>query len=443
MSGNPIAFMSYVRLDDQHEGGRLTQFRERLSGEVRIQTGEAFEIFQDRNDIAWGQQWKKRIDEALDDVTFLIPVITPAFFKSPACRGELERFLQREERLDRTDLILPVYYIECATLSNEEKREQDSLAKAVAARQYADWRELRFESFSSPAVGKRLAAIAGQIVAALERSQPASSRPAATRRIVVAEGSAPTDVEAGRKQEGAAVADSEGVRGPAPKTEVPTLVVDAFHRGDHSTLTQALKAAQPGTRILVRPGLYQEGIVIDKPVEIIGDGERADIVLEASGKDVVLFKSSMGRIANVTLRQTGGGNWYGIDIAQGRFEVEDCDISSQSLACVAIHGGADPRLRRNRIHDGKSGGVFVYESGQGTLEDNEIFGNAFAGVKIQEDGNPTLRRNRISKNGYEGIRVGEGGGGVFEENDLRGNTGGAWNLAEGSESRLKRIGNVE
>jgi len=59
--------------------------------------------------------------------------------------------------------------------------------------------------------------------------------------------------------------------GPASKVEPPTLVVDALHRGDHSTLTAALSAAGPGHRILIRPGLYQEGVVIDKPVEIIGE----------------------------------------------------------------------------------------------------------------------------------------------------------------------------
>src|SRR3954462_2804255 len=180
--------MSYVRLDDQHENGRLTQFRERLSGEVRIQAGESFEIFQDRNDIAWGQQWKERIDSTLDAVTFLIPVVTPAFFKSPACREELERFLKREETLGHKDLILPVYYIECVTLSNEAKRGQDPLATAIGARQYADWRELRFEPFTSPEVGKRLSGMAGQLVDALERGQPAPSRPSP---ITVAASTAP------------------------------------------------------------------------------------------------------------------------------------------------------------------------------------------------------------------------------------------------------------
>ena len=35
----PIAFLSYVRSDDDHDGGRITAFRKRLEGEVRMQTG--------------------------------------------------------------------------------------------------------------------------------------------------------------------------------------------------------------------------------------------------------------------------------------------------------------------------------------------------------------------------------------------------------------------
>lgn len=65
MSRTPLAFLSYVNLDDHHEQGRLTQFRERLSGEVRMQTGEPFEIFQDKKDIALGQPWQERLDSSL------------------------------------------------------------------------------------------------------------------------------------------------------------------------------------------------------------------------------------------------------------------------------------------------------------------------------------------------------------------------------------------
>ncbi|MGB8217875.1 MAG: right-handed parallel beta-helix repeat-containing protein [Candidatus Methanoperedens sp.] len=246
-------------------------------------------------------------------------------------------------------------------------------------------------------------------------------------------------------QEIASGGKESGIAGrPSAKTQPPMFVVDPMHRGDYLTITEAIKAARPGTRILVKPGLYEEGLVIDKPLEIIGEGAPGEVVVQALGKDTLLFKTTMGRVVNLNIQQLGGGDWYGIDIVQGRLELEDCDITSQSLTCVAIHGGADPRLRRNRIHDSKAGGgVSVYENGQGTLEDNDIFGNAYSGVLIKMGGNPTLRRNRINKNGYQAVWVYDGGGGTIEDNDLRDNAKGAWNISVDSEPKLKRARNIE
>ena len=96
----PAAFMSYVRFDDAHEDGQLSAFRERLAGEIRIQTGREFPIFQDRNDIAWGQNWRQRIEETLDEVTLLLVIVTPGLFQSPACRDEVARFRERERSSD-------------------------------------------------------------------------------------------------------------------------------------------------------------------------------------------------------------------------------------------------------------------------------------------------------------------------------------------------------
>ncbi len=67
-----------------------------VSEEVSVQTGEDFEVFQDRDAILWGQNWKERIEDSLNEVTFLIAIITPSFFRSPHCRNELKRFIDRE-----------------------------------------------------------------------------------------------------------------------------------------------------------------------------------------------------------------------------------------------------------------------------------------------------------------------------------------------------------
>jgi F-box protein 11 len=430
----PVAFMSYAHSDDKR--GRLTEFHERLGDEVHMQIGEEFLIFQDRENILWGQNWKKRIEESLDEVTFLIPIITPSFFNSSACRDELQRFLEREKELKRDDLVLPIYYVDCPLLNDEEKRAGDELAQAIFAHQYADWRELRHEPFTSPQVGKTLARLAVQIRDALDRVQASEKRKVPEQDADIARHlsggvSVPLSPDIASVIEG---------RGPTAKTEPPTRVVDQMHRGDHLTITEAIEAANPGDRILVRPGLYIGGLVIDKPgLEITGDGNLVDVVVQAAGMDALLFKTTRGRVTNLTLRQMGGGDWLGVDIAQGQLELEECNITSHGLACVAIHGGADPRLRRNRIYDSKGEcGVYVYENGQGVLEDNEIFGN-IVGVMITTGGNPTLRRNRIyDSKGESGVYVYENGQGVLEDNEIFGNAYAGVEISDGGNPLLRR-----
>lgn len=404
-SREPAAFFSYVHDDDDHDNGQISDLRAILEGEVRMQTGRGYVIFQDRHHLEWGDAWRDRVDGAIDAVAVLVPVITPAFFASAECRRETERFLERERSLERSDLILPIYYVTAPPMDDDDLRASDVLAEAMAARQYVDWRELRFEPLTARQVRTRLAAIAGQIakvVASAQVPAPSSSR---------------TTREAGSR--GAPASETRGGGGsnasPVSKVESPTHVVDGFGREDFETIGAAIAAAAPGDRILVRPGLYEEGLVVDKPLEIIGQGDVADIVVRATGCDALLFQANIGRVSNLTLRQAGGdGIWYAVDAAQGRLELEDCDISGAGEVCVGVHDGADPRVGRNRIHHG---GLLVYAQGLGTFEDNEVFGSITSGVEVREGGDPTMRRNRIH-DGQVGVLVDKQGLGTFEDNEI-------------------------
>ena len=420
MTSDPAAFMSYVRFNDQHDDGQLSQFRARLSAEVRVQTGEEFPIFQDRNDIAWGEAWQQRIDKTLDAVTLLVVIITPGFFRSPACRAEVERFLAREAEIGRDDLVLPVYYVSTPELDEPARRDADPLAKVLAARQFADWRELRFEPFTSPVVRKALAQLAARMRESSWHPPSHAGHGSRTPEQTVVSGMSSAEWVT----TATVTAETEPpikVEVPA-KTEPPTHVVDPFERGDFVTVGAAVEAAQPGDRILVRPGLYKEGLVISKPLELLGDGPVADIVIRAEDADALLFKANIGRVANLTLRQNGGeGSWHCVDIAQGHLELEGCDITSQSLAGIGIRNGADPTLHRNIIHDCVQSGVYVYDNGLGTLEDNDITGNALAGVAIASGGSPMLRRNRIHDGKQGGVMVSDDGLGTLEDNDITAN----------------------
>ncbi len=399
----PAAFLSYVHDDDANLNGRITYFAERLSRVTHLLTGAPFPIWQDRGQINWGEAWRERIESGLESVTFFLPVITPAYFNSKYCRQEFEKFAAFETARGRKDLILPLYLIEVDDLADPDFRKKDTIARVLLERQYADWREFLFEP--ADRLDKQFQALAQQIKKAMGRAQaPATPAPRPESKPEPAREAAQTIRE-----------------GPTPKTEPKTFVVDQMHRGDFTSLREAVSKASPGARILVRPGLYQEGIVMDKPLEIIGDGPVDSIVMEASGSDVILFKTTMGRVANLTLRQRGGGKWYGVDIAQGRLDLEDCDIQSDSLSCVAIHNGAAPQILRNRIHDGSQAGIDVFENGRGLIEQNDIFGNAFAGINIKTGADPIVRNNRVHDGRQSGIFIYENGHGTIEQNDIFGN----------------------
>lgn len=426
MASQPAAFMSYARFDDQHEDGQLSQFRERLAAEIRVQTGREFPIFQDRADVAWGENWQQRIDDTLDEVTLLLAILTPSFFHSPACRSEVLRFLERERKLGRQDLILPVYYVSTPELDDPVRFGTDELAQTMAARQYADWRELRFEPLTSPVTRRAIAQLADRMRNPFWRPRMA---------VPVAKGLAKAPRATMPRTDGAGQVD---LARQMAKTEPPTHVVDQYLRGDFATIAMAIRAARPGDRILVRPGLYRESLVINKPLEIIGDGPVADIEIQVRDADAVQFAASIGRVANLTIRQAGGeGDWYAVVILQGRLELEGCDISSRGVACVGIFYGADPRLRHNAIHDGAGFGVVVSGQSLGTLEDNDIFVHEERGVIIVNSSDPTLRRNAIRGNKRCGVAFETKGRGVLEDNDISGNGYSGVEIMGGSNPMLR------
>ena len=107
---NYKAFWSYVHFDDEAEQGRISKLAHLISQRVQLITGEPFPIFLDHDGIEWGAKWQMTIDDALRTTRFFIPVLTPSYFKSAACRDELVKFTKAAQALHLKELIFPIYY---------------------------------------------------------------------------------------------------------------------------------------------------------------------------------------------------------------------------------------------------------------------------------------------------------------------------------------------
>ncbi len=133
-------FWSYTHEDDMLDGGNILRLSRLIMEEYSLLSGEPLNLFVDRNDITWGEEWRMRIDSSIAETVFFIPVITPRYFTRPECRRELLEFSAKARMLGTEELLLPILYIETRELSADSA---DEAAALVARTQYVDWRKNR------------------------------------------------------------------------------------------------------------------------------------------------------------------------------------------------------------------------------------------------------------------------------------------------------------
>jgi CheY-like chemotaxis protein len=168
--------LSYTRKDDEFFGGYITAFRKMLENAVQVVTGEtSFQVFQDIDGIVIGENWEKKLDEAIHGSSFFVPMLSPLFFNSQHCREEVEKFLDHERALKRSDLILPIYFLTTAKLEKEEERTKDPLATEFAKRQLFDWRQQANVPLQDPAGREAILALARAVANSLERLENANA----------------------------------------------------------------------------------------------------------------------------------------------------------------------------------------------------------------------------------------------------------------------------
>ncbi|MCP5073619.1 MAG: TIR domain-containing protein [Rhodobacteraceae bacterium] len=467
----PIGFWSYARDDDGHMGGRLSELRQRLSGEIAMLLGHPVGIFQDINDLRTGDKWEQELRKAIAEAAFMIPVLTPSYFNSKWCREETLAFLRLAGESGKEPKIFPIVVIEDFNPDPDcEVRE------ALSQFQNMDFSQWRFDS--DPTSRAKLENKFGKdIVKQLARVVKPKPKPKL-------KSPSPKTLKASKAV--------EAEQPEPPKEDFPTLIVDAMGRGDYTTISEAIEEAPAGAQIRVRPGAYRESLHVSKPLELRGDGPRDRVIVTTDKGNALLCDAPMAKISGLTLRREPGGKEYAVWITGGGAEIEDCVVESESLAVVGIvNRGTAPLLRRCVAIGGSKGGFFIYAGAKPILEDCEAIGselsgfeikdagtapvlnrciaregkscgfyfqnyaggkmehctsigNTTSGIVIKEAAQPIVKNCVITGNGYKAVWILDAeSGGTFVENDLRNNADGAWDIADGAKENFVRRGNKE
>ena len=383
------AFLSYKRHDVKKE--TVAELRSRIEQKVGNQLGRSATIFQDAMHIRPGQVWQDEIDHALEECPCLIAFITPAYMESDGCVDEFLKFVDLHSNEQHAALVIPIYYIEVPAIEHKLGRQKE-------------WQNTYDEKRSRVVdiiVDERQMANLSQLDAPPEDKLNTSEANGQLGQVAV-----------------------EIARQVRRQNQVVTPLVVAKDGSGLGSIGEAVRQADPGTRILVKgPAEYRESVYIDKkPLQIISE---PGVTLIGVDGPAVLCRESMVQIEGMRVTAEGGN---GITVSGGCCVLERLEVFGTNYSGVLIRDGAKATVMECSLHHAEDcglhaqygsrctvlnstirenhvGGLFFSQDAEGLVEGNLIERNRYNGIYVAAGAHPSIRRNRIRNHDKAGILV--------------------------------------
>ncbi len=158
--------------------------------------------------------------------------------------------------------------------------------------------------------------------------------------------------------------------------EAATIVVDKQGGGDYTRIQSAIDNASANDTILVKPGTYNESIIIDRSISLVGSGSKNTVIDGGWNVDVVVVNSDNVVVSDIWV--TNG----------------DTGILINNVSNVTVR---DVKTSSTEI------GIFVYKGGHNTLFNNTCLSWRYSGIMLAGAGNNILHNNTLNHNGIYGI----------------------------------------
>ncbi len=187
---------------------------------------------------------------------------------------------------------------------------------------------------------------------------------------------------------------------------------------DFPTIQEAIDAAIPGDTVYVYSGTYQEQVIVNKTVNLVGEDKINTIIdgLQQPG-DVVYLNASLVSVTGFTITKGEGGvhvfagqnnsissnhfvdNGFGI-ILEGSLgnHITDNNVTSMMYG-IFLTSSTSNHIEGNAVTNNGDNGIYLSTSSDNDLVDNRIYNNfAVDGIYLSSSDNNDILNNAIFSN---------------------------------------------
>ncbi|MBI4748551.1 MAG: SUMF1/EgtB/PvdO family nonheme iron enzyme [Acidobacteria bacterium] len=256
-----------------------------------------------------------------------------------------------------------------------------------------------------------------------------------------------------------------------PETAQSAPIVSKTGIGHYTTIGEAVAQAFPEAVIRIFPGVYEETVMINKPLKLVGEGEVHSIIIQGHNNPGLVVQSARVHIRGLTLRTTNteGSSREAILITDCDVRFVNCVISSEGgTGCLVYGEKTMVSLKYCSIVKTGKEGILIYEGAQGLLKgceiwqiggsgmiatqrsqlrlwrcsitqaqhsgilvslqanieikESKIFNNQHAGIAVTAEGTVTTEKSTIYNNNREGVYLSEKSSAKLTHCDVYGNT---------------------
>ncbi|WP_031069239.1 right-handed parallel beta-helix repeat-containing protein [Streptomyces sp. NRRL WC-3742] len=218
---------------------------------------------------------------------------------------------------------------------------------------------------------------------------------------------------------------------------VLTVCAERQEPGSYRTIGEAVQAARSGAVISVRPGRYEENLVLTKVVSITAEDVRGSVRISPRRGSVVQVLAEAVQLTGLIL-QGQDEDLPAVDVPRGQLALQDCEVVGNSWTAVLTRQQGELAMRGCRVVNTAGAGLVETSTGNSVIEDSVVEHLGTSAIVIGERANPTVRRCVLRDARGNGVCANGESRGVLEDCEIFATDKPAVAIEEQSTTRLLR-----